>query len=267
MTELTETYARTVFDATQKQKFDYKPYPISKNKKSGLTKQAGLYLLVNDKTKKIYLGGSNDLAQRKGEHARDLKNQQVQSKILADLKLGSIKDFYFVPLVMFPASAVMCSNPKDASLMSTFLDLHIEKAILEKFLDKSSEVEPYLYNTKPVGVMLKGNPGSPAPLDGSPRLSGTPSKPVTFEGFAWESNRAVEKSTKYSTKSVRLKTLTVEQQKQGLFGFRLITREQYDAFSGTKISNIAASAFFDDKPEELKALREPIKQIQLPKSA
>jgi hypothetical protein len=45
--------------------------------KFGLTGNSGIYLIINRVTRRIYLGGAANLAQRKGEHNRTFKNQTL----------------------------------------------------------------------------------------------------------------------------------------------------------------------------------------------
>lgn len=70
----------------------------------------GFYLLFNLKTRSIYLGATQKVANRKGEHARDIRNylRGARSKLVSGLKktidnfkCKSLSDFLFIPLFLF----------------------------------------------------------------------------------------------------------------------------------------------------------------------
>ncbi len=60
--------------------FDFGSYSFDKQPQSGLTKQAGLYLIVNKGKNKVYLGGTSNLAQRKGDYKRNFTTRPVLKK-------------------------------------------------------------------------------------------------------------------------------------------------------------------------------------------
>ena len=64
----------SVIQQVQTDTFDYNSYSWERTTGSGLTNKGGLYLILNKVRKKVYLGGCRNLAQRKGEHKRDLNS-------------------------------------------------------------------------------------------------------------------------------------------------------------------------------------------------
>ncbi len=140
-----------------------------------ITGKAGIYLIVNLKTMKIYLGGSCNLAQRKGEHKQNLtkseRSTRLNAQIREDLKNGSLSDFYFVPLVVFDLSKVI--GFETASLLSInkqiaeFLDLNVEKYLLEEFLSPDSNYQSFFYNLTTIGAFQEENTFGGSPKSGT----------------------------------------------------------------------------------------------------
>lgn len=241
------------------EKLDLSLFSFEKNYTSGLTGYAGLYLIINKKKKKIYLGGASDLAQRKGDHHRTLNNPakretKLATSIRTDLKEGlkseaflRVNDFYFIPLSLLPPS-----NFKNFDLtkktqneeIAAFLDNYVEKPLLELFLNSpdylTSPLKEAFYNVKTEGKFTKGNK-----YGGSPN-SGQASKPVCFENFAWESISAAANCFAVDEALVRSKI------KKNLMAF--ITTEEFNSFSGTKIFNKEAKAFLASNPTDYSIL-------------
>lgn len=164
-----------IIKAVQNDNFNYESYtPISqKDRQSGLTGNSGIYLIINRVTRRIYLGGAANLAQRKGEHNRTFKNQTLQTAMRADLNAGSAEDFYFVPIIIFSTDDVRADPIKPIEQkvtykqqIASFLDNYVEKPLLEGYL-KSND-EQVFYNVKTVGKFEIGNTFGGSPNSGSP---------------------------------------------------------------------------------------------------
>nr|ALO21639.1 putative GIY YIG homing endonuclease [Stephanosphaera pluvialis] len=85
--------------------FPYQNYGFGRTPNSGLTKQAGLYIIINKEAKKIYLGGSTNLAQRKGEYKLSFTNpnrlHKVSPNMREDLALHGPGSFFLFLLSIF----------------------------------------------------------------------------------------------------------------------------------------------------------------------
>lgn len=96
----------TIIDNVRNNNFNYSNYSFKRNPTSGLTNKSGLYLIINKRTKRFYLGGTTNLAQRKGEHKQTLNNPNriatrlSNKKMFKDLKEGEFQDFCFVPILI-----------------------------------------------------------------------------------------------------------------------------------------------------------------------
>jgi hypothetical protein len=82
VSEVTEFLKKTITDVLN-EKFDgvKQNLPMGKARGSGLTKTPGIYLIYNSETKRVYLGSSADLSQRKGEHRQSIEKAK---EIFAD---------------------------------------------------------------------------------------------------------------------------------------------------------------------------------------
>lgn len=214
-------------------------YPFTKVQSSGLTSQSGLYIIANSKTKKIYLGGASDLAQRKGDHKRTFtdpaKKVKLQTGLRHDLDNGNFTDFHFIPVLIFNQSQVvgLTTTKTINQQIGAFLDTYVEGPLLNQlFTTNPSD----LYNTKQVGPFQKGNT-----FGGSPN-SGASSEAVAYETkqnpprlYAWESVSALANCFGVDRKLVRVK-----RQQQIL---KPLTKQEYASFNGTKISNTVAKNF------------------------
>lgn len=222
---------------------------LHKKTTSELTHMAGLYLIVNKRTKKIYLGGTGDLAQRKGEHHYNLtkpkRRKKLSKSMLTDLIEGTIDDFYYVPIVTFDQNLIknlkITQGNSLKKELSIFLDQKVEKVILEEFFNANSEFCSYFYNEKTVGAFQINNT-----YGGSPK-SGTKNRPVSFQNkYAWESISAAAKSLNKDRKTIRNKRDSNILQE--------INSEEFLNFSGLKITNETAVDFFKDRQDELQSL-------------
>lgn len=213
-----------IINAVFADNFNYNAFPFSKTLSSNLTGKNGLYLIINKKTKRIYLGSASNLAQRKGDHKRTFSgtSKKLARAMRDDLMSGSVADFYFVPLVVIENLGL------DNTQVSLFFDTYVEQPLLADYLFNLPNV---FYNIKTVGPFMEGNA-----FGGRPN-SGSPSQPVSYTTIingqsvtcAWESVSAAANTFKVSTKLIRTK---VEQGKM----VKLNTTE-YECFTGIKISN------------------------------
>lgn len=254
----TQAILQTIMPALFNGSLALTDYSWKRQPGSGLTNQAGIYALVNLPLKKVYLGGTSDLAQRKGEYKSWLSNPSRHAKlpnaIEADIKVGKLEDFFFVPLVTIPQSCLsfpatvsskktVGSNVTLGKEISQFLDLEVEKPILQTLLAQPAAAQT-VYNQKTVGTFVMGNQQG-----GSPQ-SGSPSKAVMFQNYAWESKSAAAKSLGKHPKTIRNYTDAGK--------FTEITIADYEAFSGTRISNKDAASFFEAKADQLKDLKDAL---------
>ena len=214
--------------------FDFSLYSFIKRQRNALTNKAGLYLIVNKRSKKLYLGSTKNLTSRKADYKQNFKNplrfDKVYTSMHDDLNYSKSKgqdwfqDFYFIPLVFWTQpkidlsevnqqDSLPCSHPpkggagvggvesaKNSSTkelsnnLNDFLDLFVEKPLLDEFLISQPN---FFYNTKSTGKFQKGNTYGGAPN------SGTPKKPVSCDNFIWESVTAAAVSFEVTPATIR----------------------------------------------------------------
>lgn len=233
-----------IIKAVQNDNFNYDSYTSISQKdiQSGLTGKSGIYLIINRATRRIYLGGAADLAQRKGEHNKTFKNKTLQTAMRDDLNAGSAKDFYFVPIIIFSTNNIAAPiKPIEQKMtykqqIALFLDCFVEKPLLETYLT-SNTLRALFYNMKTVGKFEKGNTFGGAPN------SGSPSRPICYENYAWESIVWMEAETF----NVDRKLIRAKRDNGVMFE---ITVEEFSNFFGMKITNAEANAFSKTKPKE-----------------
>ncbi|MBD1218919.1 MAG: GIY-YIG nuclease family protein [Aphanizomenon flos-aquae Clear-A1] len=232
-----------IIQGIQSNNFDYSNFTLAKNVKSGLTNQSGLYLIINKKEKRIYLGSSNDLAQRKGEYNENLSKPTRKTKIPKAIRedftpgVSNINNFYFMPLILI--NGLNMSTPEGSTYgkeVAAFFDQYIERPLLNYYLTKSPEI---FYNVKTIGPFMQGNT-----FGGSPN-SGSPKKPVSYTivinkqtvSYAWESVKAAADTFNVDTKLIRTKI------KNGKMTY--LSSSDYELFAGIKISGKEATTFFN----------------------
>lgn len=229
--------------------FNYEGFSFA-NESRGLTKVAGLYMIVNKRSKKVYLGGSVNLAQRRREYKSYFNKNtgKVYKTMRDDLLSGQASDFFFVPIVGFNRSSVTgltnTSEQANSQQLMSFLDRQVEQPLLEEFLNSTNQYASLFYNEKTIGTFTQGNV-----YGGSP-LSGSENKPLMFENYAWESLSAAANSLSKDKKSIRL------QRDKGKL--QEISIEEFNNFVGIKITNANAREFFTNKLQELQTLKRKI---------
>lgn len=177
-------------------------YSFNKDLQSGLTNMAGLYIILNTKTKKIYLGSTSNLAQRKGEHNQSMNNPARRDKlpkgIQQDLVQESIQDFCFIPILAISQKkfSSLTKSPALTKQIAAFLDLEVEARLLGSYLNEVSQDSITFYNEKTAGTFERGNTSG-----GSPQ-SGSPDKALKFENYAWESVSAAANSLGKDRKTI-----------------------------------------------------------------
>lgn len=251
---LIKTEISTLLDQINKNMFDFSNFSFNKDPNSNLTNKAGIYLIVNKKNKKFYLGGASNLAQRKGDYKRNFTNSgrinKVYEPMRADLLSGNIDDFVFIPILAFSTSNVLLDltidpeQTRNQKIMQ-FLDSQIEFPILTDFLQDNLHIKQQIYNTKAIGQFQLNN------TYGGSANSGAPDKPVSINNYAWESISSAAKSLGCSTKTIRNKI------NNNLIN--IITPKQFVNFNGNKIFNTNAKDFFTDKKTELSNIKQIIK--------
>jgi hypothetical protein len=216
-----------VVEAVLSNNFDFSQHSFEKKRESGLTKNAGFYLIINKRNCKFYLGSSADLAQRKGEHhqAFTKKPTNLPTAMRNDLNTGAADDFCYVPLLFFPLGTIQGITGKGTAKqqVSAFIDTWVEQPLLEVIL-QSSEASSF-YNVKAVSTFVKGNRFGGAPN------SGQPPAPCFFETYAWASVSAAAASFEVDRKSIRNKMFAMTIEDFNNFPYVKITTETAPLFA------------------------------------
>lgn len=229
--------------------FPFEKYTFNKDFKSGLTNLCGLYLIVNKDSKKIYLGSSTNLALRKADYKRNFCNAKRLLKVYESMRedLKNSNSFYFIPLLVFKPSQVCfnhITNSENLNQIKTFFDLHLEKALLNFFLDEKSSYKTLFYNKKNIGIFQQGNTYGGSLKSGQASPKG---KPLSFKDlYAWDSVSAVANSLLIDRRSVR--------NLRNAGKLVEISISEFNLFTGTKITNSDAESYFR-KPENHKKLQ------------
>jgi hypothetical protein len=155
-----------------------------------------------------------------------------------DLSNGSAEDFFFVPLLIIPSTAIKGLYHAEQSSttvnqqISAFIDAFVEKPLLTDFLE--SDLKSIFYNVKTVGAFEKGNT-----FGGSPN-SGAKPKALAFQNCAWESVSAAANAFGVDRKLIRVK------RDKGIMID--LTIEEFQNFTGIKVTNLAATNFRNQNP-------------------
>lgn len=202
-------------------------------------------MIINRANKRVYLGGAANLAQRKGEHSLNLSNPnritKLQLPMRDDLKIGTAENFYFVPIIFFNTNNVIKSQIAQDSYnqqVASFLDNYVERLLLEYYL--TSNLQQVFYNVKTVGTFEIGN------TFGSLGNGGLPPNAISYKKYAWESVSAAANTFNVDRKLIR------EKRNNGIMF--AITTEEFNNFSGVKITNADALEFSKAKPKEYNVL-------------
>ena len=206
----------------------------------------GLYLIINKTTKRFYLGGASNLAQRKGEHRQALYDPNQTKKLSLLFKeevTNGNSDFYFVPLLIFNTTTVVVDPTNENTQnkqVALFLDQFIEKSLLENYLNSSLQFN--FLNVKTIGRFEIGNTFGGAPNSGSPNQA------VSCGNYAWETISAAASTFSVDRRSIRLAI-----QKNNM---QQLTEEEFNLFPHVKISKSEAKTYFqnNNKIQELNIL-------------
>lgn len=253
-----------IVEAVQNNSFDFTLFSFDKKLESGLTGKCGLYLIINKKTKRFYIGSASNLAQRKGEHKQNFTSAARRSKLAlafrADLDEGQFEDFTFVPVLILNLSITKDLSDKTLNQkVKDFLDTYVEKPIISYYLDRAlwrdaPSEDPVkgsptlIYNVKLVGTFESGNSFGGAPSSGSPSRAIAYTTTINGQAitYAWESISAASNTFDVDRKLIRTKL-----QKNKMV---YLTLDDYNQFSGPKISNKDATTFFIDRQAEYKQI-------------
>ena len=217
---------------------------------------------MNKETKRFYIGGSYRLDLRKADYARGFREQdpgrgprsgrnRVYNSMRPDLAAHGIGSFSFIPLLLIsPHQVNLASNGQSfQEQLKTVFDLNVEFALLTPFLEPNHPRHWLIYNTEPVGQFLPGNTRG-----GGPR-SGQASQSLAFRNLcAWESRSAWGNSLNRDRQLSRDKERSTD--------LRLITAEEFNAFSGVKVMNTNARGFFNE-PEGYALFRQLAEGLRL----
>lgn len=186
---------------------------------------------------------------RKSDYKQNLnkpdRHLKLPTAIRNDIQNGKLNDFFFIPLVTLPMSRLIVppGQLSQGQQIATFLDSQVEQPILQRLLTQPGAGKKF-YNQKTLGKFTARNP-----YGGSPQ-SGSPSKAVMFGNYAWESKSGAANSLGKSAKTIRNYTQAGK--------FTEITEQQYNSFSGTRISNKESKTFFENKETELQQLKQDL---------
>lgn len=241
-----------IIEAVQNETFDFSPFGFTITLGSSLTEKGGLYLIVNDQTKRFYLGVSGSLAQRKGEYnsrLRQIKEKETRLPrgFREDALKHSVDSFYFIPLLFFSRLKVYAPDSKSeqsASLIvKDFLEEFVEQPILEALMAEYNSDK--LYNVKTSSTFEKGNTFGGAKGSGSPALA------LAFENYAWESRNLASQMLNFSRKQIKARVDDGD--------LRDLTKEEFENFSGIKFERKKNWYYFGDKDEELTRIKRALR--------
>jgi hypothetical protein len=238
-----------ILDSVQSGTFDYSAFKMGRDSKSGLTGLGGLYLFINKETKKIYLGGTVNITQRKADYNAGLKippakNKELPLSIQSDIIRTGPASFYFVPILTFDRLNVTgISLSKDfTTKVNNFFDSRVEKNLLEHYL--KGPLKDRFYNVKVIGKFQPGQQTQRSPQ------SGQPPGPVSYENYAWESISLAADNLRTDRKNIRVKV------ENGLM--TRLTGEEFINFSGVKLTKETGNQYFQKHPNELQNIRSKI---------
>ncbi len=232
-----------VIQAVKNNTFDFPSFTFLRDPKSGLTDYSGFYLIINKETKKVYLGCTSDLSQRKGEHNNRLKNptKDMSLSMREDATTHGSDSFYFVPLlsIAFSNFQGLFNSPKtQRQTIVKFLETYVETGLLEFYLN--SDYKDMFYNVKVTSEFEAGNTFARS------SSGGKPSKHVCFKNYAWESINCASGCFRVDNATIRFKI------SRGIM--TLLSDEEFNNFSGNKILNTEAKIYFLNKPKEYQNL-------------
>jgi hypothetical protein len=241
-------------EAIQAGTFAFDPWTFDRNPNSGLTNRVGLYLIVNRQSGRIYLGSSKNLALRKADYSRNLKQpERLYNSMQTDLRTHGRASFYFIPLVVFDITQVVPNNTTrpdsgEATVNQTnavqasaeaqvvdFLDQKVEATMLSHYLSPACPFSALFYNTAIVGRFLPGNTRGGAPNSGT-----APRGVAIGDVVAWESKVTWGDTLGRDRKLCDIKV------KRGFM--REITAQEFATFPGTRIPLQTREEFFK-RPE------------------
>ena len=230
--------------------FNYEKYPWGRVVGSNLTGKSGLYLIINKVKKRVYLGSTQDLSQRKGEHSFCFRNQEyntrndqrvrIPPKMREDSANGQVTDFHFVPLLIIATPDIQLGPELT---ISQFLDQHVESLLLTDYLSESHPHANLFYNSKTVGQFQTGQQVTRSPLSGQAKAA------IAYRDIiAWSSVSLAADMLDVDRGTVR------NRRTQGILNN--LSSGEFDDFTGTKIKNSEeAQAFIQNNPEAYSAIR------------
>ena len=246
--------------------FPFELYAFSK-KTDQSSNKTGLYLIINRKTKHIYIGSTGNIGQRKGEHNLNLKNAARNGKLCptmrTDLNTGQPSDFVFMALLYvigdLPCDLVeqnKVSTAEKPVTLAQFVETFVESPLIE-FL--GTKYPGMVYNVKSGGLFTEGNSFGGSYNSGAARVFVKISLEGLSTDYAWESITGAADSLGVARKSVGNLLRNNK-------GFREIKPEQYASFNGICIKDPLAKTFFEKGTEMNKADHHLILRTLFPRS-
>lgn len=163
---------------------EYSSYQLGVGKRStGLWLTPGFYLVLNRKTKRILIGQTTNLSERRGDYAKQTSTFplaiQLSAQVRAEIRAGITvtKDFYFIPLVTIRGG--LAPSKIDSVLKNVEDKLLIAIPLAEKEL---------YYNRQ--GTVFADK------ID-------TAAKPIAFQTYRWESISAAQRYLTYATTTLK----------------------------------------------------------------
>lgn len=230
--EIVKVEIGKVFQTLDADTFDFSAYAFDQPQKTRLNEFAGLYLFLNVKEKKIYLGSTKNFAHRRAQYQSHLRHPKTFSRSLRAAFLTTSKElFYFVPLVGF-STTNFSKNWK--SQLEHFFDVQVEFPLLTDYL--TGPFANRFYNVQKQSEFQPGNPyGRLAAL-------GKRARPVAIGNeCAWESISAAAKALNLDRSVIRKKIQN--------HLMRNLTAEEYKNFSGRKMQMAEAATFSKNDPD------------------
>lgn len=180
---------------------------IKRTPNSNLTNKPGLYLLCLPNVSMFYIGSSSNLAQRKGEHHRDIKNKTCRYGDIVILEHEDLEAIRFIPLVVFDGKQVV-SNISGCNLDSLFFQSkkeateffsEVELMTIDRIIKQHPDLVSAMLNKNTQNRFIKG-------VTQTIRrsvFSGSTSKPVTDGEKIWPSVAEATRDLGVARKTIR----------------------------------------------------------------
>lgn len=136
----------TLFVEMDKNELVFQNYPMTGDGSGKLSERMGWYVIANKKNKKLYIGYSSNLLQRRSKHANSIGkvDRALNSIILADLNSGhTLEDFFFIDYCALPESVLELESFKFIQVL-----LHNTEVDVVNFFLGDSRYKHRIYNSR-----------------------------------------------------------------------------------------------------------------------